>query len=209
LKRRSSFAIRLHRTTAPGEVAAWLTSLSSSFDAEENFAGARNILAEDSFMTKRALPGVIGFLGLCLTLSAQQTGRPDVLRSLNSSPPRFPSLTLSNGGFFSFSSALSWVESAPDFLPGLPEAAPPRPIAVSAAAARARDSSKEVIDVQRTGLFDYAGGEVGFLYGRSMGKSGGDYKQAYIIGEVGDDKFHISAGAAYEESSWRVPRSGR
>ena len=159
-------------------------------------------------MTKRVLPGVIGFLGLCLTLSAQQTDRPDIFRSLNSSPPRFPSLTLSNGGFFSFSSALSWMEPAPDFLPGLPAAAPPRPIAISTAA-RAKDSSKEEIDVQRTGLFDYAGGEVGFMYGRSTGKFGGDYKQAYIIGEVGDDKFHISAGASYEESSWRVPRSGR
>ena len=175
----------------------------------KNFAGARTILAVHSFMTKRAALGVIGFLSLCLSLSAQQTNRSEIFRSLNSSPPRFPSLTLSNGGFFSFSSSLSWVEPAPpDFLPGLPAAAPQRPIATSAAA-RARDSSKEAIDVQRTGLFDYAGGEVGFLYGRSTGKFGGDYKQAYIIGEVGDEKFHISAGASYEESSWRVPRFGR
>src|SRR5437588_8997923 len=159
-------------------------------------------------MTKRAALGVIGFLSLCLSLSAQQTNRSEIFRSLNSSPPRFPSLTLSNGGFFSFSSSLSWEEPAPDFLPGLPAPPPPRPIATSAAA-RARDSSKEVIDVQRTGLFDYAGGEVGFLYGRSTGKFGGDYKQAYIIGGVGDDKFHISAGASFEESSWRVPRFGR
>ena len=100
------------------------------------------------------------------------------------------------------------MEPVPDFLPGLPAAAPPRPVATSGVT-RAKDSSKEVIDVQRTGLFDYVGGEVGFLYGRSTGKFGGDYKQAYIIGEVGDDKFHISAGASYEESSWRVPRFGR
>jgi len=159
-------------------------------------------------MTKRAILGVIGFLSLCLSLSAQQTGRPDIFRSLNSSPPGFPSLTLSNGGFFSFSSALSWVEPAPDFLPGLPAAAPPRPIAASAAA-RSRDSSKEVIDVRRPNLLDYASGEIGFLYGRSTGKFGGEYKQGYIIGDVGDEKFHISAGAAYEESSWRVPHGGR
>ena len=159
-------------------------------------------------MTKRAPLGVIGFLSLCSSVLAQQTDRPDIFHSLNSSPPRFPSLTLSNGGFFSFPSSLSWVEPVPDFLPGLPAPPPPRPI-VTSAAPRARDSSKEVIDVQRTGLFDYAGGEVGFLYGRSTGKFGGDYKQAYIIGEVGDDKFHISAGASFEESSWRVPRFGR
>jgi hypothetical protein len=160
------------------------------------------------FMTKRARLGVIGFFSLCLSLSAQQIDQPDIFRSLNSSPPRFSSLTLSNDSFFSFSSALSWVEPVPpDFLPGLPVASPPRPVASSAA--RATDSSKEVLDVQRTGLFDYVGGEVGFLYGRSTGKFGGDYKQAYIIGEVGDEKFHISAGASYEESSWRVPRFGR
>jgi hypothetical protein len=174
----------------------------------KNFAGARTILAVHSSMTKRVPLGVVGFLSLCLSVLAQQTDRLDTFRSLNSSPPRFPSLTLSNGGFFSFSSALSWVEPAPDFLPGLPAAAPQQPIATTAAA-RARDSSKEVIDVQRSGLFDYVGGEVGFLYGRSTGKFGGDYKQAYILGEVGDDKFHISAGAVYEESSWRVPRFGR
>ena len=161
------------------------------------------------FMTKRVSLGVIGFFSLCLSLSAQQIDGPDIFRSLNSSPPRFPSLTLSNNSFFSFSTALNWMEPVPpDFLPGLPVASPQRPLATSVAA-RARDSSKEVIDVQRTGLFDYAGGEVGFLYGRSTGKFGGDFKQAYIIGEVGDDKFHISAGAVYEESSWRVPRFGR
>jgi hypothetical protein len=160
-------------------------------------------------MTKRVPLGVIGVLSLCLSALAQQTDRPDIFRSLNSSPSRFSSLTLSNGGFFSFSTALSWVEPVPpDFLPGLPLASPQRPLGTSVAA-RAGDSSKEVIDVQRTGLFDYAGGEVGFLYGRSTGKFGGDYKQAYIIGEVGDEKFHISAGASYEESSWRVPRFGR
>ena len=158
-------------------------------------------------MSKCPSVGVIAFLGLCLSLSAQQqTDRPDIFRSLNSSP-RFPSLTLSNGGFFSFSTALTWMQPTPtDFLPGLPAIPPERAIAASYAGSR--DSSKEVVDMRRN-LLDYTSGEVGFLYGRSTGKFGGEYKQAYIIGEVGDEKFHISAGAAYEESSWRVPRYGR
>ncbi len=67
--------------------------------------------------------------------------------------------------------------------------------------------SDRVMDVSPK--LDYAGGEVGFLYGRATGKYGGDFKQGYIIGEVGDDKFHISVGAAYEESNIRFPRSGR
>ena len=69
---------------------------------KKNFAGARTIFAVHSFMTNRAALGVIGFLSLCLSLSAQQANRSEIFRSLNSSPPRFPSLTLSNGGFFSF-----------------------------------------------------------------------------------------------------------
>jgi hypothetical protein len=159
-------------------------------------------------VTRRAFPAVFGFVGLCLSLSAQQIDRPYIFSGLNNSPLRYPSLTLSDNSFFSFSSALAWMQPvSPDFLPGLPTMAPRRAVTPSSAAA-ARDSSKEVVDVQRTGLFDYAGGEVGFLYGRSTGKFGGDYKQGYIIGEVGDEKFHISVGAAYEESSFRIPRVG-
>ena len=31
--------------------------------------------------------------------------------------------------------------------------------------------------------------------------------QSYIVGTVGNDKFQITAGASYEESSFRIPRS--
>ena len=52
----------------------------------------------------------------------------------------------------------------------------------------------------------YYGGEVGFLYGHSTGKFGGDDIQTYILGEVGNEKFQITVGASYEESSGRIPR---
>jgi hypothetical protein len=55
--------------------------------------------------------------------------------------------------------------------------------------------------------FTYATGEIGFVYGRSTGKYGGDAKQAYIIGEAGNDKTQIFVGASYEDSSFRFPRS--
>jgi outer membrane receptor protein involved in Fe transport len=55
---------------------------------------------------------------------------------------------------------------------------------------------------------DLAGGEFGLFYGKSGGKFGREDKQAYILGSVGNDKFQITAGAAYEESSGRVPRLG-
>jgi hypothetical protein len=52
----------------------------------------------------------------------------------------------------------------------------------------------------------YYGGEVGILYGRWTGKGGGDLMQSYILGTVGNDKFQISVGAAYEESSGHSAR---
>ena len=161
-------------------------------------------------MTKRALSAVAGFLGLCLSLSAQQTDRPNIFSALNNSSPHFPSLTLSDGQLFSFSEAVAptllfnWMEpTLPDFLPALSTTKPQR---ATASSAPPKDSSKEVVDVQRSNLLDYAGGEVGFLYGRSTGKFGREVEQGYFIGDVGNDKFHITVGALYENSSGRFPR---
>jgi hypothetical protein len=162
-------------------------------------------------MAKRVLSAVAGFLGFCFPLSAQQTDRPDIFSALNNSLPHLPSLSLSDGQLFSFSGAVappfsfSWMDpTPPDFLPALSTTAPPR---ANTAAAYPKDSSKEVVDL-RPKLFDYAGGEVGFLYGRSTGKYGVEVEQGYIISEMGNDKFHITVGAAYENLSGRFPRLG-
>ncbi len=56
---------------------------------------------------------------------------------------------------------------------------------------------------------DYSGGEAGVFYGKSGGKYGREDFQTYIIGGVGNDKFHVTAGAAYQESSGRGLRYGR
>jgi hypothetical protein len=47
----------------------------------------------------------------------------------------------------------------------------------------------------------YYGGEIGFLYGHSIGKGSGDMLETYIQGAVGNEHFQITAGAAYEQSS--------
>jgi hypothetical protein len=52
----------------------------------------------------------------------------------------------------------------------------------------------------------YVGGEMGVLYGSSSGKFGGEILQTYIVGEVGNEKFHITVGASHEESSGRLLR---
>jgi hypothetical protein len=172
--------------------------------SSQDFAGAPDVLAEDSLMTKRALSAVAGFLGLCLPLSAQQTDRPDPFSALNNSSLRFPSLVLSDTQRFSFSSAFNWIEpTPPDFLPALKATAPPK---ANVSTMPGKDSSKEVVDMQRRNLFDYASGEVGFLYGQSTGKYGVEVEQGYIFGEVGNDKFHIGAGASYENWSGRFSR---
>ncbi len=52
----------------------------------------------------------------------------------------------------------------------------------------------------------YSFGEVGVFYGRSSGKFSGEEFETYIMGGVGNEKFQITAGAAYETSSIRLPR---
>ena len=174
-------------------------------------------------MTNRALSAVAGFLGCCLSLSAQETQQPALLAlsqpgqsvvntratgfsTLNSSYYGFPSLTLSDGRLFSLSNAYNWIEATPpDFLPALSAEMPAR---VSTAATSRRNSGDKVVEVQPK-FFDYVGGEVGVLYGRSFGKFGRELEQGYILGEVGNDKVHITVGAFYEESSGRFPRLGR
>jgi hypothetical protein len=176
----------------------------------QDFARTPQLFLEASLMTRGTLCVVAGFLSLCFPLSAQQTQtqRLDVFSALNRSVLRLPSLTLSDGQRFFFSSAFSWIEpTEPDFLPALGTPRPQRANGASSATTP-KDSSKEVVDVRRSNLFDYASGEVGFLYGRSTGKHGVEVEQGYIIGEVGDDKFHITVGAAYENSSGRVPHFG-
>jgi hypothetical protein len=167
-------------------------------------------LLQHSRMTKRAFFAVAGFLSLCVPLSAQQTYRPDLFSALNNSIS-LPSLSLSDGQRFSFWGAaaapfsLSWMEpTPPDFLPALN----PPPQTATAPAAYPNDSSKEVVDVRKPNLLDYATGEVSVLYGRSTGKFSGDLEQASIFGEVGNDRVHISVGAAYENSNIRFSRFG-
>lgn len=159
-------------------------------------------------MSKRALCAIAGLLGFCFSLMAQQSDQPDVLRALNDNFVRFPSLALSDGASFTFASVVE--TTAPDFLPPLNMAsatATPRRAARQTAALN--DSSKETVTPERTNLFDYATGEIGFLYGRSTGKFDREVEAGYILGAVGNDHFQISAGAAYEHSSGRVPRFGR
>jgi hypothetical protein len=179
-------------------------------------------------MIKCALSAAVGFLGLALTLAAQQNQRSDGLApvpldvndgfsssafiganvSLNPAWRGFPLLGLADGGRFFFPGHFGWMESpsSPAFLPPLsaPVARNARPDRGQQLTAEERDLSDEMDD-SRSGLI-YTGGELGFLYGKYTGKHGGDFKQGYIIGTVGNDKFSLTVGASYEESSGRFRR---
>jgi hypothetical protein len=159
-------------------------------------------------MTRRAFLSLAGFVAL--QLSAAAIAQPLVSDSLNGMVPRLPSLALTNGGTFSFGTALDWVGgTTPDFLPALNTPAISRSHGTTARMAStdfSKESPKEVGELKRANFFDYATGEVGFMYGKSTGKYGIESEQGYIIGEVGNEHLHISAGASYENVNGRLPR---
>jgi len=198
--------------------------------AHQNFTGARGLLAVSYLMTKRGLLPVIVFLGLCFSLAAEQASgspsghggaftlaqlrgmaapnngsvlfQPTLFNSLDN--PVF-GLPFSNRDVFSLATTFNLVGTTPQsFLPFSPAMESPR---ASRPATSAKDSSDRLFDLRPN--FDYVTGEVGFLYGRSSSTYGGEYKEEYIFGEVGNERIHISAGASYEEWNGRVPRWGR
>lgn len=70
-----------------------------------------------------------------------------------------------------------------------------------------KDSSKEVQPTQVDSLF-YSG-EVGFFYGHSSGKFGGNEYGTFLEGTVGNDKLQITVGGSFDRWDGRVPRWGR
>jgi hypothetical protein len=176
-------------------------------------------------MMKRALVVIVGLLGLCFPLAAQRTPdagseptlyRPEIFSTLNSSVllHRLPVPKLLGRERLEVSSELGRLELAPLHLFPAAFLRVAQVQKVSATAAYRTDgkdsgtddkySPAEVISSPSDRV--YYGGEVGFLYGHSSGKFGGDLLQTYMVGEVGNDKFQITVGTSYEESSGRFPR---
>ena len=178
---------------------------------------------------KGALLVILCVLGVCFSLAAQQADRtdefdaaaslalyrPEIFSTVDSLVliQSLPVLTLLDGQRLPVSSEMGRMGTAPLDLPSLAYVSAANARRVNAASAHrtdgkdfgtdGNDSSAEVSS--RLNPVCY-GGEVGVLYGRSSGKFGGDVLQTYILGEVGNEKVHITVGAAYEESSGRLPR---
>jgi outer membrane receptor protein involved in Fe transport len=188
-------------------------------------------------MMKRALPAVIAFLALSLaaqnTVRAQQFGdetitreqlqiagtfdtvpalslyRPDIFSSVDGSVliHGLPVLTLLDGRRFPISGALGQMGMTPLDLFPLAFLNAVEVQKVGASPMHGTDAPGGEVNLRLNR--NYSGGEMGVFYGKSGGKYGREDFQAYIIGSVGNDKVQITAGAAYEESSGRIPRRGR
>ena len=188
-----------------------------------------------SIMMKRASLALTAVFSLCLPALAQQTTnyedtitqeqlritgtpdsasalalyRPDLFSTLDGSVliHSLPILTLLDGRRFPISSELGRMGMTPfDLVPvAFLSAVDVRK--VGASPIYGSDGPGGVVNLRLNQ--NYAGGEAGVFYGKSGGKYGREDKQGYIIGTVGNDKFHITAGASYQESSGRLPRLNR
>src|SRR5947209_7657604 len=67
-------------------------------------------------------------------------------------------------------------------------------------------SSVESMAVEKAAL-TWTGGEVGFMYGHSSGKFGGDEFTSYIMGGVGNEHLQINVGASYQEFNGHFSRT--
>ena len=187
----------------------------------------------NSHMIGRVLSIAAGLLGICFAVAAQQANssgptqsehaaalslyQPKILSVKNSSLlfRKGPVRAWSDGGQLVSESALAEIGMVS--LDLFPVAYLP-PNASGAATAKkgsaTSDSStgnfgpdgKDFTGMMSPADQVYYGGEVGILYGRWTGKGGGDLMQSYILGTVGNDKFQISVGAEYEESSGHSAR---
>lgn len=135
--------------------------------------------------------------------------RSDILSTVDSSllVHGLPVMTLLDGRRFPIASSLGRMGMTPlnlfpiAFLSAVEVRKPgTTPIAVGS------DLSVGSVDLRLNR--DYTHGEVGVFFGKSGGRYGHEDFQSYIIGGTGTDKFHITAGAAYQESTGRVSRSG-
>ena len=171
---------------------------------------------------KRAILAGIGFIGACVSASAQQPFdsvstfmlyRPEIFTEVDSSSlvADLPMRTFLDGRLPG-STALGRMGTAPvaNFPMALVSAEPRhKGTSVSGPVKDSKDgkdySSVESLAAEKASLA-WTGGEIGFYYGHSSGKFGGDEFGSYITGGVGNDHLQINVGASYQEFNGRVPR---
>ena len=204
-------------------------------DRREHFTGAWAGSAVKCVMLKRVLPAVIVLLGLSLPLVARPAAdeaelitsedlrisgetevapalslsRPDLFKTVDSAVllHGLPALTLLDGRRFPISSALGRMGHAPvvNFPVAFVQAVEVKKGGPSLR--HGSDSAVGTVDLRLKRL-DY-GGEVGFFYGKSTGDYGREDYSAYIVSGIGNEKFNITVGASYQETTFNGPRRTR
>jgi len=162
---------------------------------------------------KGALAVLLGMLiGLSAGLRAAEVSGPlDSLSAANTEQLRFPSVSLSDLQEYAPSDRSDWIDGQRVAFSPLP-----RPAVAARTPARrmglvTSDSSKELAEESFPVKSRYhVSGEMGAAYGVSIGngKYGAESESGYIIGAVGNDKVQITAGASYDNTTFRVPRYG-
>jgi len=178
-------------------------------------------------MVKRALCVALGLVGAFFPATAQQAYRPewpvggfDPAFALNLYQPRIsgagdsflllrrgPLRTWSDGGWLASENALSQIGFAAldffpvGFLPSDVFGGVPGPRANGSSRSGNSGTDGKDLPAQLSSSLNpiYVTGEVGFLYGQWSGKGGGNMWETYVTGTVGNDKFQITAGAAFDE----------
>jgi outer membrane receptor protein involved in Fe transport len=189
-------------------------------------------------MMKRALPVVLGLLGLSLPVLAQpgaslgrdaevltreeleETGEFEAGPALNLSRSNIfsgvdsatlihglPVLTLLDGRRFPISTQLGRMGTSPLDVRPLAFLRAVEVEKVGSSPRYGSDGPGGVVNL-RTSRWQ-TGGEVGFFYGRSDGKYGREDYSGYIVGGIGNEKFNITVGASYTESTVKGQRSRR
>jgi hypothetical protein len=171
---------------------------------------------------RRAILVGVGFVALCFSAVAQQPFdsvstfmlyRPEIFTPLDSSSlvADLPVRTFLDGRLPG-STALGKMGTAPvgNFPMALASAEPrQKGSSVSGPVRDPKDgkdySSTESLAVEKASLA-WTGGEIGFLYGHSSGRFGGDEFTSYITGGVGNEHMQINVGAGYQEFNGRIPR---
>lgn len=166
-------------------------------------------------MMRRTLLAMIGCVGLAAPMLAQDAAYSggdfsQVNVALSRTWGGFPSLGLVDPQSFAFPGSFGWMNAPVEFLPAF-SAQPLRRSRVQLSRSIAQmdgPESSDQLGEARRNLF-YTRGEVDFVYGRYTGKNGGDFKQGYVIGEIGNEHFLLSVGASYGEWDGSGPRGRR
>ena len=188
----------------------------------ENLTGARAISDVKYGLMQRALFAVLGWLAFSFPLAAQQPFdsdstfvfyRPEIFTAVDSAAlVRELRMTELLDGRVPGSTALGRMGTAPvaNFPVALISAERRhKGNSVSGPVKDPKDgkdySSAESLAVEKASLV-WTGGEVGFYYGHSSGKFGGDEFGSYIMGGVGNEHMQINVGAGYEETHFSRSR---